>query len=96
VDLYEKIIAERTEEEQRRGRPLGHFRGVDSKMLDRRLNNPPEEQSRYGADVHRLHQYVHRGVRSQGGAMQLASLKKKYAKAYDDLKAEARGQQELL
>ena len=96
MDLYARLLKEKVEGEHGRGRPLGRFRGSDSKVLDRKLNNPPEDQPRYGADVHRLYQHVHRGVRSQGGAMHFASLKKKYEREYSELEAEARGQGELL
>jgi hypothetical protein len=46
MDLYARLLKEKEEEEHRRGRPLGHFRGIDSKVLDRKLNNPPEDQPR--------------------------------------------------
>jgi hypothetical protein len=46
--------------------------------------------------MHRLYQHVHRGVRSQGGAMHFASVKKKYVREYAEFKAEARGQRTLL
>jgi hypothetical protein len=71
MGLYEKVLAERAEEEHRRGRLLGTFRGLNSAVLDRRLANAPENRPGYGADVHRLYQYVHRGVHIQAGAISL-------------------------
>ncbi len=94
--LYERLLEERAEEERRRGRPLGPFYGVDSKVLDRRLGNPPPDRSGYRRDVNLLHEYVWKGVRGQGAAMRFASLKMRYAREHAELKAESMGQGELL
>jgi hypothetical protein len=97
MGLYEKILAERVEEELRRGRPLGHFYGLDSPALDRLLvNNAPKDRPEYSADLRKLHRYIRRGVHSPGAAMQYMSLKREYEKEYAELKVEARGQKELL
>ncbi len=40
MGLYERLLEERAEEE-RRGRPLGAFYGLDSPALDRRLADAP-------------------------------------------------------
>jgi hypothetical protein len=94
--LYERLLKEREEEELDRGRPLNVLHGSNSAVLDRQLASVAKKRSRHGATLINLCQYVHRGVRSQGGAMQFVSLKKKYVREYTDLKAEARGQGELL
>jgi hypothetical protein len=96
MGLYEKILAERVEEERRRGRPLGRFYGLDAPALDRLLTNAPEEQPKYGADLRKLHRYIRKGMHSPGAGMRFMSLKKKYSKKYAELKAEAQGQRELL
>lgn len=97
MGLHEKILAELTEEERRRGRPLGTLHGLDSPALERRLAHTEKARPhQYGADLHKLYQYVRRGVRSQGGAMHFAALKKKYVREYAEFQADARGQPELL
>ncbi len=50
--LYERLLEERAAEERRRGRPLGPFYGVDSKVLDRRLGNAPPDRPGYRRDVY--------------------------------------------
>ncbi len=97
MGLYERLLAEKEEEERRRGRPLGEFHGVDSKVLDRQLANTPRDRPPgYGRDLYLLYRYANEGVRGQGAAMRFASLKTRYRKEYAELKAEAQGQGELL
>ncbi len=77
MGLYEKILAERAEEEQRSGRPLGQFRGVVSTVLDWKLNNAPVDRShQYVANLGMLHRYVRRGPMNAGTGMRYASLKR--------------------
>ena len=95
MGLYEKIIAERAEEEQRRSRPLGKSHGSNSQILDRRLADAREDRSRYGVDLHKLYQCLNRGIRSQGGAMKCVALRRKYTGEFGELKGEHRGQREL-
>ena len=65
--------------------------------MKRRLENSPKDHPpRYAADLAATHRLVTRGVRSQGGAYRLHGLKRRYEKEYAELKAEARGQEELL
>jgi hypothetical protein len=97
MGLYERLLKEKEEEERRRGRPLGAFFGLDSPVLDRRLadasiDRPPGHHG----DLYLLHRYTNEGVRSQGAAMRFASLRRKYPEEFAELKAEARGQGELL
>ncbi|PLS83909.1 MAG: hypothetical protein CYG60_20730 [Actinobacteria bacterium] len=95
--LYERLLEERAEEERRRGRPLGPFYGVDSKVLDRRLADAPKDRPPgYRRDVYELHRFVEKGVHSPGSAMRFHSLKKRYAEEHAELKAEGMGQGELL
>jgi hypothetical protein len=96
MQLHEKILAERVEEERRRGRPLGRFYGLDSPALDRLLSNAPKDRPKYGADLRKIHRYINKGVHSPGVAMQFTSLKRKYEKEYTELKVEGRGQKQLL
>jgi hypothetical protein len=96
LGLYERLLKEREEEERRRGRPLGHFYGLGSPVLDGLLANAPEDRpKKYGADLRKLHWYIRKGVHSPGAGMRYASLKQRHPQAYRELKAEAQGQGEL-
>ncbi len=94
--LYERLLQEKAEEERRRGRPLGKFYGLDSKVLDRRLDSAPADRAGYKADVYRLYEYIEKGVHSPGSGMHFNSLKRKYAKEYAQLRAESMGQSEVI
>ena len=94
--LYERLLEERAEEERRRGRPLGEFYGLDSKVLDRKLGNAPADRPGYTADVYKLYEYIQTGVHSPGSAMRFNSLKRKYLDEYGELRAESMGQGEIL
>ena len=97
MGLYERLLEERKKEERRRGRPLGSFYGLDSPVLDRRLADAPGNRPpRYRADLYALHRYANEGVRGQGDAYRLHSLKRRYEKEHAELAAEAQGQGELL
>ena len=76
---------------------MSPMRGSDSKVLERLLADAPKDRSLgYRADLRLLHRYANEGVRAQGEAMRFASLKARYREEYAELKAEARGQGELL
>jgi hypothetical protein len=95
--LYERLLKEREEEERRRGRPLGHFLGSGSPVLDGLLADAPKDRpKRYGADLRKLHRYINNGVHSPGATMHFVSLKAVHRREYAELKAEQRGQGELL
>jgi hypothetical protein len=98
MGLYERLLEEREKEERRRGRPLGASYGSDCPVLDRLLlaDAPQDRPPGYLGDLRLLHRYVNEGVRGQGPAMRFASLKAGYPKEHAELKAEARGQGELL
>jgi hypothetical protein len=96
LGLYERLLKEREEEERRRGRPLGHFHGLNSPVLDKFLANAPENRPEYVADLRKLHLYIYRGVHSLGTGMHFASLRVAHCREYAALKAEAQGQGELL
>jgi hypothetical protein len=96
VGLCERIIADRVEEERRKGRPLGMFHNSDSPALDRRLADAPGERLGYGADLALLHRYVHTGPTNAGTGMRYRALRQKYQKEYTDFKTETRGQGVLL
>ncbi len=99
MGLYERLLEERVqEEERRRGRPPGASYGSDSPVLDRLLlaDAPQDRPPGYRGDLRLLHRYANEGVRAQGPAMRFASLRRRYPKEYAELAAEARGQGELL
>jgi hypothetical protein len=93
VDLYKQLLEERAEEERRRGGPLPTMRGLDSKVLVRRIENAPRGRPKYAADVSMMHRLMIRGSHSAGEGMRLGSLKAKCPKEYGELRAERRGQQ---
>jgi hypothetical protein len=97
LGLYERLLKEREEEERRRGRPLGHFLGSGSPVLDGLLADAPKDRpKRYGADLRKLHRYIYKGVGSPGAGMHFASLRAAHRREYVELTAEAQGQGELL
>ena len=92
MGLYERILKEREEEEWRRGRPLGPYHGIDSLVLDRRVDNPVANQPLYRADLYRLYRYVHGGVHSLGSGYRFQHLKRRYPTEYAELRAERDGE----
>jgi hypothetical protein len=98
MGLFERLLQEREVEEPRTSRPFGHLYGAYSATLGRLLANAPEDRSKkkYGADLSKLHQYIHKGVHSPGAGMHYRSLKATHLKEYAELKAEAQRQGELL
>jgi hypothetical protein len=72
------------------------MRGLDSKVLVRRLGNASRERPKYAADLSMMYRLIKKGPRNAGEGMRLGSLKVKYPKEYDELRAERQGQQELL
>jgi hypothetical protein len=95
MGLYGRLLEERAEEEQRLGEPLPPMRGLDSKVLVRRLEDAPRRQ-RYATDLSMMYRLMNRGPRNAGEGIRLGSLKAKYRKEYGELRAEWQGQQELL
>jgi hypothetical protein len=97
MGLFERLLQEREVEELHRGRPLGHFYGLDSPALDRQLASAPKDRSKkYGADLRKLHRYINKGVHSPGAAIYFASLKAAHPSEHTELKAETQGQGEHL
>ena len=96
MGLYQRLLEERVEEEQRRSEPLPLRRGLKSKVLAKRLNSASERKPGYAADLSMMHRLITRGPRNAGEGMRLGSLKAKYREEYGELKAERQGQQELL
>jgi hypothetical protein len=95
MGLYERLLEERAEEEQRWDVPLPRMRGLDSKVLVRRLEDP-NRQPGYADDLLMIQRLITRGPRNAGEGMRLGSLKARYPKEYGELRAERQGQQELL
>ena len=81
MDLYERLLEEQAEEEQRRGEPLPKMRGLDSKVLVRRLEDAPRGRQGYAADLSMMHQLMKRGPRNAGEGMRLGSLKPSTARS---------------
>jgi hypothetical protein len=96
VGLYERIIAERAEEECCRGRPLGMFHNSDSQVLDRLLTDAPEDRLVYPADLSLLRRYIRKDPTNAGTGMRYRALRRKYQREYVKFKAETRGQGVLL
>ena len=82
-------------EEQRLDESLPGIRGLDSKVLVRRLEDS-NRHPRYAADLSMMPQHTIRGPRNAREIMRLGSLKAKYRKEYAELMAERQGQGELL
>ena len=95
MGLYEQLLKERADEEQRRGAPLPPMCGLDSKFLVRRVENLKGRPG-YAADLSMMHRLIARGPHNAGEGMRLGSLKAKHRKEYSELRAERQGQQELL
>jgi hypothetical protein len=95
MELYERLLEERAEEEQRWGGLLPPRRGPGSKVLVRRLEDSKGRPG-YAADLSMMHRIITWGPRNAGEGMRLANLKAKYRKEYGELRAERLGQQELL
>ncbi len=100
MDLYERILEERTKEERRRGMPLGPYRGVDSVIIDRLAKAAETKPPGYVSDMLKLYYFVHHGPRSWATGMWFGSLRNKHPEEYQLLKAERDGelydQEELL
>jgi hypothetical protein len=100
MELYERLLEERAEEEQRRGGPLLKVCDSESMVLVRRLEDTNRRPG-YATDLsmmHRLmmHRLIIRGPRNAGQGIRLGSPKAKYREEYGELRAERRGQQGLL
>ena len=95
MGLDRRLLEERAEEERRRGGPLPRMRGLDSKVLVRRLKGSKGRPG-YATDLLMLRRLIARGPRNAGEGMRLGSLTAKYRKEYGELRAERQGQQELL
>lgn len=96
MGLYERLLQERAEEEERRGGPLLTVRSLDSKVLARWLGSASEKRQGYAADLSMLYRLIKSGPRNAGEGMRLGSLKAGYPEEYGELRVEQRGQQELL
>ena len=92
MSLYERILEERVEEERRRGRPLGPYRGIDSVVIDRLAQRASSIAPGYMSDMLRLHYFVHRGPSSWATGMWFGSLRNKHPEEYRLLKAERDGE----
>jgi hypothetical protein len=98
MGLYERLLEERKEEERRRGRPLGPYRGIDSPVFDRLVARASSKPPGYQGEILKLYQFVHRGAGGMAGGMWYGSLRARYPEEYRLLKAEREGyeQKELF
>ncbi len=96
MGLYKRLLEERAEDEEHQGGTLPRVRGVDSKVLVRRLEDAPGRGSGYAAELSMMRRLITRGPCNAGEGVRLGSLKAKYCKEYGELKTERQGQQELL
>ena len=62
MGLYERILEEKEEQERRRGRPLGPYRGIDSLVFDRLAGRASSKPPGYQGEILKLYQFVHRGA----------------------------------
>jgi hypothetical protein len=90
MGLYERLLEERAEEEQRLGGPLPRMRGLDSKVLVRQLEDSKGRPG-YAADLSMMHRLITRGPRNAWEGMRLGSLKAKHPKEYGELRSGASG-----
>jgi hypothetical protein len=88
MEVYERLLEERAEEEQRLGEPLPRLRSTDSKIPVRRLEDAPWGRQGYAADLSMMHRLMRRGPRNTGEGLRLVSLKTKYRNKYGELTAE--------
>jgi hypothetical protein len=91
MGLYERILKERAEEERRRGRPLGPYRGIDSLVFDRLVARASSKPPGYQGETLKLYQFVHCGAGGMAGGMWYGSLRARYPEEYRLLKAEREG-----
>jgi hypothetical protein len=96
VGLYERLLEEQVEEEQRQDGQMPTMRGLASQVLVKRLVNDPRDRLKYAADLSMMHRLMTRGPCNVGEGMKVENLKAKYRKEYGELRVERRGQQELL
>jgi hypothetical protein len=71
------------------------MQGLESKVLVGGLEDS-EGRPGYVADLSMMHRLITRDPHNAGEGMRLGSLKAKYHKEYGELRAEERGQGELL
>jgi hypothetical protein len=90
MELYERLLEERAEEEQRRGGPLLKVCDSESMVLVKRLEDTNRRPG-YAADLSMMHRLMTRGPRNAGEGMRLGSLKAKYREEYAELRAERQG-----
>lgn len=86
MGLYKRLLEERAAEEQRRGGRLTGMRGLDSKVLVRRLENAPRRGSGSSAtDLSMVHWLITRGPSNAWEGIRVENLKAKYRQGKDDL-----------
>jgi hypothetical protein len=66
VGLYEQLLKEQAEEERHRDGPLPKMRGLDSKVLVRRLEEVPERRPGYAAYLSMMQRLTSRALSTPG------------------------------
>ena len=64
------------------------MRGINSKVLARRLEDAPRYRPKYAADLSMMHRLITKGSRNAGEGMRLGNLEARYPEEYDELGAE--------
>jgi hypothetical protein len=72
------------------------MRGLDSKVLVRRLEEAPSSRPGYAANLSMMHRLMKKGTCNAGEGMRLKSLQNEYSDEYRESNAERQGQQGLL
>ncbi len=75
MGLYERLLKERIKDEQHRGGSLPGMRGLDSKVLVRRIEDALQDQAQYAADLSVMHRLITRDPHTAGEGERLGSLK---------------------
>ena len=86
--LYQRLLAEREEEERRRERPSGKSENTLSTLLYSRLGGASGDQfpGQPCTDLRRTRSYLTYGVHSRFEAMHLAHLRRRYPDQFWDLR----------
>jgi hypothetical protein len=71
VGLYERLLGEQVEEEQRQDGQMPTMRGLASQVLVKRLVNDPRDRLKYAADLSMMHRLMTRGPCNVGEGMKV-------------------------
>ncbi len=88
MDLYQRLLVKRQEEERRRGRTSGRDEDTDSTVFPRKPVDTSENRSQdqRRTDLRRMKSLIRFGVTNRWEAGLFATLRKKYPDEYWDLR----------